>query len=77
MEGNLKSLSKKHSSQTEEGNKREPQRPSVTLPPETKSETLGQGLGSETQASEVSSRERTRDSLRWVGSNASWAGGAE
>ena len=61
MEREDQSPREKCSSQTEEGKaKREPQRPSAPLPWTLLPETLGQGLGAETQALEVSSRERTR-----------------
>ena len=55
------SLREKPNSWTEEGKAvREQHRLSVPLPQTPQPETLGQGLGTETQAPEVSSRERTR-----------------
>ena len=67
----------KHSSCTEEGKQREPKRPWVPLPQIPQPEMLGQGLGTETQAPEVSSRERTRVGImnqRELGSSAPQAG---
>ena len=60
MEGS-QSHREKCSNWTEEGKiETEPQRPSVPPPRTPRFEMLGFGLGAETQALEVSSRERTR-----------------
>ena len=57
------SLREKHSRWTEEGKaEKEPQRPSVPPTQIPQPETLKRGLGTETQALDVSSGERT-----WVG----------
>ena len=61
-EGEPQSLREKHSSQTvKQKAEREPCRKSVPLPGTSpKPETLGQGLGMDTQTMEINSGERTR-----------------
>ena len=62
MEGAPQSLREKRNSQSEEGKaERKPHRPSVLLPRKPQPGTLVLGLGAKAPASEVSSREMTRD----------------
>ena len=61
MVGETQSLREEHSRQTEEGKAmKDLHRPSVPLSGTPQHETLWKGLGTETQALEVSSAERTR-----------------
>ena len=63
--GEPQSLRESYNSWTEADKaEREPHRPSVLPPRTTQPETLGQGPGTETQSSEVRSKERT--GIGWV-----------
>ena len=78
MEKEPQSLREKQSSQLEEGKaEREPHRPLVPPPRKSQAETLWWELGAQTQASEVSSRERTRIGCvetAGLGNGAPWTG---